>query len=152
MNNLGCIICIKMLEAILHLVEPTDFSVCVWYMCLYNNMTCLVWIRVKNHQAPDSLVVHWWWICLSMQGTIPHAAEQLSPCTTTIESVLWSPELQPLSPCSTREASAQQLQSSPCLMHLEKSPCGNKDAIQSEIKEWINENVLNQQAHYYVFM
>ena len=38
-NNLGCIICIKMLEVILDLVEPTDFLVCVWYMCLYNNKT-----------------------------------------------------------------------------------------------------------------
>ena len=25
-------------------------------------------------------------------GKIPHAAEQLSPCTTTTEPVLWSPQ------------------------------------------------------------
>ena len=29
---------------------------------------------------------------------IPHAVEQLSPCTTTIEPVLWSPQPAPTEP------------------------------------------------------
>ena len=50
----------------------------------------------ENNSELDSLVVQWLRICLPMQGTqvralvrkIPHAAEQLSPCTTTTEPVL----------------------------------------------------------------
>ena len=45
-------------------------------------------------------MIHWISICLSMQGRgvqslsgkIPHALEQLSPCITTTEPVLESPQ------------------------------------------------------------
>ena len=47
-----------------------------------------------------SLVVQWLRICLPMQGTRvqalvredPTCTEQLSPCATTTEPVLWSPQ------------------------------------------------------------
>ena len=71
---------------------------------------------------------------------IPHAAEQLGPCTITTEPVLWSPRAtttEPvchnhwspcaLSPCSTtREATAMRgprsaMKSGPCSPQLEKS-------------------------------
>ena len=64
------------------------------------------------------LVIHWIRICLSMRGTgvqslsgkIPHALEQLSPCVTTTEPVLSSPQ------AATTEA-----------MHLEPVLCNRRN-------------------------
>ena len=79
-------------------------------------------------------------------GKIPHVVEQLSPCTTTAEPVLWSPgattaEAQaPWSPRSTREDTAtrshtMQLESSPHSLQLEKSPHNHEDPVQPKIKD-----------------
>ena len=78
---------------------------------------------------------------------IPHAAEQLSPCTTAPGPVLLRPEAAtseahvPWSQCSaTRDVTAKrshalQLESSPHSTQLEKSPCGNEDSAQPKIKK-----------------
>ena len=81
----------------------------------------------------------------------PHASEQLSPCATTIEPVLWSPGASPTEPacCNNQsshrvhapqqekplqwEAHAPQLESSPLSLQLEKSLNGNKDPRQPKI-------------------
>ena len=55
-------------------------------------------------------VGHDWVAELNWTGKIPHASEQLSPCITTTEPVLWSPCVPEL--CSTRrQATAMR---SPC--------------------------------------
>ena len=73
-------------------------------------------------------------------------AKQLSPCATTVESVLqgpggattqltcgnyWSPSTLAHTPQKEKspqwEASTPQLESSPCLPQLEKSLCGNEN-------------------------
>ena len=78
---------------------------------------------------------------------IPHAVEQLSPCTTTIEPVLWSPEAAATEAWVPRacvpqqqkpsqwEACALQLESSPHLLQLKKSPLSNEDPAQSKINK-----------------
>ena len=86
--------------------------------------------------------------------TIPRASEQLSPCTTTIEPValepggcnyqLHVPHLRQTArprACALQqekppqwEAHAPQLESSLCLLQLEKNPHGNQDPAQPKIK------------------
>ena len=71
-------------------------------------------------------------------GKIPHAAEQLSPCATTTEPVLYNP-------CATTtEASEPQLPKPACLEpvlrnkrshHNEKPAHSNKDPMQPKINK-----------------
>ena len=75
-----------------------------------------------------------------------HAVEQLSLCLTTIEPVLWSPgaaTTEAHTPwnlgSATRKATTvrslqSQLESSPHLLQLEKSPCSNEGPAQSKSK------------------
>ena len=71
-------------------------------------------------------------------GKIPHALEQLSPCTQPLSLCSRAQEPEVLNPehpraCAQRqekppqEACTQQLESNTCSLQLEKSPCINKD-------------------------
>ena len=76
---------------------------------------------------------------------IPHAAKQLSLCTTTLEPVLWSPEAAPIEPIHCSYQSLSTLESvlhnkkatamrspntaagsRPGSLQLEESPCHNE--------------------------
>ena len=62
------------------------------------SMTSVLTLLETEKEMRTSLVVQWLRVCLPMQGTrfkpwsgkIPHAAEQLKPCATTTEPVLYS--------------------------------------------------------------
>ena len=53
----------------------------------------------------------------------PHASEQLSPCATTIEPVLWSPGASPTEPACCNNWSLHALES---MLHDKKSYCSEK--------------------------
>ena len=80
----------------------------------------------------------------SLSRKIPHAMEQQSPCTKTIESVLESlgaacasrahaPQDKPLQ----RDAHSLQLDSSRWSPQTEKSPCSSEDPAQPKINKQI---------------
>ena len=72
-------------------------------------------------------------------GKIPHAWEQLSPCATTTEPVLWSPGalepvckdcvqgLKPARPIACAQQPGKPPLWKACTPQLEKSPCSNED-------------------------
>ena len=82
----------------------------------------------------------------SWSEKIPNAAEELNQCTTATEPVVYlgTTTTEPPSPRARAlqqekplrwEACAPQLESRPCLLHLEKSSHSNKDPAQSKIKK-----------------
>ena len=81
-------------------------------------------------------------------GRIPHATEQLSLCTTTSESMLWSPEASTTEAWAPHACAPQQVRpppwvvfiaqlNSPCLPQLEKSPHNKENPAQTKIKKII---------------
>ena len=77
---------------------------------------------------------------------IPHAAEQLSPCTTLLSlcSGAHCSRARTLHLEKSRqwEALTPQLQSSPHSLQLEKSPLSNKDPAQPKINKMIKKKII----------
>ena len=67
-------------------------------------------------------------------GNIPHTTKQLSPCATTIGSVLWSPEAATTEPMCGDSWSPHVLEpvvtGEARTLHVEKSPCSSEDPAQ----------------------
>ena len=77
----------------------------------------------------------WLW---SWSWRIPPAVEQLSPCATTSEPVLQSPEPQPRKPTGPRACALQQEKPPQWEAHTsqrERSPRGNDDPAQPKINK-----------------
>ena len=78
-----------------------------------------------------------------MQGTqfdpwsekIPHASEQLSPCTTTTEAPMPRAHAPHQEKSPQWEAHALQQESSSCLPQLEKSLSSNEDTAEPKINQ-----------------
>ena len=98
-------------------------------------------------------------------GWIPHAVDQLSPRATTVETVLWSPRAEllspsavtaeahgPCSPCSTRkDAFALGLACNPRWPQLEKGPLRRQDPTQLKnkyIKSFFGKRVNPKNSHH----
>lgn len=101
-------------------------------------------LRIKRYLkvgGRTSLVIHWLRIYQrkgcgfdSWSGKIPHAAQQLSLCTTTAEPACLEPMLCNKQPLQW-EARALPLERSPWLPQLDKSPHSNEDPAQPKISK-----------------
>ena len=135
-----------------------------WYMPFYCQVAFHDWMyhNLFNHSPVEGhlgwsqlgLLAPWWlsgkesaYQCRryrfdSWSRKIPHATEQLSPCTTTIEACApRAHALQQEKPLQW-EVYALQLESNPRRPQLEKSPGSNKDPAQPKRKKIIFNNFI----------